>query len=151
MESGAKLGRYEIRKKIGAGGMGEVFLAQDLELDRPAALKVLPAEFCCNLERVQRFKQEARAASALNHPNIITIYEIAAVEERLRRRNAQAKNREKRFDGFRCRDDCRAGRVGAGGRARSAHQASRHQAGKYNDSPRRLRQDSGFRAGEIVG
>ncbi|HEX8249906.1 MAG TPA: protein kinase [Pyrinomonadaceae bacterium] len=83
MESGAKLGRYEIRKKIGAGGMGEVFLAQDLELDRPAALKVLPAEFCCNLERVQRFKQEARAASALNHPNIITIYEIAAVEERL--------------------------------------------------------------------
>jgi serine/threonine protein kinase len=83
MESGAKLGRYEIRKKIGAGGMGEVFLAHDLELDRPAALKVLPAEFCCNLERVQRFKQEARAASALNHPNIITIYEIAEVEERL--------------------------------------------------------------------
>src|SRR5215213_63174 len=83
MESGAKLGRYEIRKKIGAGGMGEVFLAHDLELDRPAALKVLPAEFCCNLERVQRFKQEARAASALNHPNIITIYEIAEDDELL--------------------------------------------------------------------
>ncbi|MDQ3801283.1 MAG: serine/threonine-protein kinase [Acidobacteriota bacterium] len=83
MESGAKLGRYEIRRKIGAGGMGEVFLAQDLELDRPVALKVLPAEFCCNLERVQRFKLEARAASALNHPNIITIYEIAEADERL--------------------------------------------------------------------
>jgi serine/threonine protein kinase len=83
MESGAKLGRYEIRKLIGAGGMGEVFLAHDLELDRPIALKVLPAEFCCNLERVQRFKQEARAASALNHPNIITIYEIGEADERM--------------------------------------------------------------------
>ena len=83
MESGAKLGRYEIRKLIGAGGMGEVFLAHDLELDRPVALKVLPAEFCSNLERVQRFKQEARAASALNHPNIITIYEIAEDDELL--------------------------------------------------------------------
>ena len=83
MESGAKLGRYEIRKQIGAGGMGEVFLAHDLELDRPVALKVLPAEFCRNQERVQRFKQEARAASALNHPNIITIYEIGESDDRM--------------------------------------------------------------------
>jgi eukaryotic-like serine/threonine-protein kinase len=83
MESNAKLGRYEIRKLLGAGGMGEVFLAHDLELDRPVALKVLPAEFCSNQERVQRFKQEARAASALNHPNIITIYEIGEADERM--------------------------------------------------------------------
>jgi serine/threonine protein kinase len=83
MESGAKLGRYEIRALIGTGGMGEVYLAQDLELDRPVALKVLPAEFCSNVERVARFKQEARAASALNHPNIITIYEIGEADDRL--------------------------------------------------------------------
>jgi eukaryotic-like serine/threonine-protein kinase len=76
MEVGAKLGRYEIRKKIGAGGMGEVFLAHDAELDRAVALKVLPTEFCSDAERMSRFKQEARAASALNHPHIITIYEI---------------------------------------------------------------------------
>ncbi len=74
MISGTKLGRYEIRKKIGAGGMGEVFLAQDAQLDRNVALKVLLPEFCCNDERVHRFKLEAKAASALNHPNIITIY-----------------------------------------------------------------------------
>lgn len=80
---GAKLSRYEIRRKIGAGGMGEVYLAHDEQLDRLVALKVLLPEFCCNQERVQRFKLEAKAASALNHPNIITIHEIGEEEERL--------------------------------------------------------------------
>ncbi|MGI8837780.1 MAG: protein kinase domain-containing protein [Pyrinomonadaceae bacterium] len=82
-QENTKLGRYEIRKKIGAGGMGEVYLATDNQLERNIALKVLPAEFCCDAERVRRFKQEARAASALNHPNIITIHEIGEVEDRL--------------------------------------------------------------------
>ncbi len=81
--SGTQFGRYEIRSLIGAGGMGEVYLAHDTELDRFVALKVLPAEFCCDAEKVSRFKQEARAASALNHPNIITIYEIGEVEDRI--------------------------------------------------------------------
>jgi eukaryotic-like serine/threonine-protein kinase len=76
MLSGTKLGRYEVRQKIGAGGMGEVYLAHDEALDREIAVKVLLPEFCCNLERVNRFKLEARAVSALNHPNIITIHEI---------------------------------------------------------------------------
>lgn len=83
MISGTKLGRFEIREKIGAGGMGEVFLAHDAQLDRNVALKVLLPEFCCNDERVHRFKLEAKAASALNHPNIITIYEINELDERL--------------------------------------------------------------------
>ena len=83
MLSGTKLGRYEIRQKIGAGGMGEVFLAHDAQLDRHVALKVLLPEFCCDLERVQRFKLEARAASALNHPNIITIHEIDELGDKL--------------------------------------------------------------------
>ncbi|MCD9189393.1 MAG: serine/threonine-protein kinase [Pyrinomonadaceae bacterium] len=83
MLSGKKIGRYEIRQKIGAGGMGEVYLAHDESLDRNVAVKVLLPEFCCNLERVNRFKLEARAASALNHPNIITIYEIGTCDEEL--------------------------------------------------------------------
>jgi eukaryotic-like serine/threonine-protein kinase len=83
MEIGAKLTRYEIREKIGAGGMGEVYLAHDEQLDRMVALKVLLPEFCCHLDRVQRFKLEARAASALNHPNIITIYEIGETDHRV--------------------------------------------------------------------
>src|SRR5437879_13250173 len=74
--AGTKLGRYEIRSKIGEGGMGEVYLALDTKLDRKVALKILPAEVAAHHDRMRRFVQEAKAASALNHPNIITIYEI---------------------------------------------------------------------------
>ncbi|PYS28659.1 MAG: hypothetical protein DMF75_18505, partial [Acidobacteria bacterium] len=74
--AGAKLGRYEIRSKIGAGGMGEVYLALDARLDRKVALKILPAELASNQDRMRRFTQEAKAAAALNHPNIAHIYEI---------------------------------------------------------------------------
>src|SRR5438270_13887299 len=74
--SGTKLGRYEIRLKIGAGGMGEVYLAQDTKLDRKVALKILPAEVAAHPDRMKRFVQEAKSVSALNHPNIITIHEI---------------------------------------------------------------------------
>ncbi|HMS41194.1 MAG TPA: protein kinase [Pyrinomonadaceae bacterium] len=76
MEEGTKLGKYEIKRMLGKGGMGEVYLAHDEGLDREVAIKVLLPEFCCNLERVNRFKLEARTVSALNHPNIITIHEI---------------------------------------------------------------------------
>src|ERR1700738_763878 len=73
---GTNLGRYEIKSQLGAGGMGEVYLAFDSELRRTIAIKILPEEFASDEHRLRRFVQEARAASALNHPHILTIYEI---------------------------------------------------------------------------
>ena len=63
---GTKFGRYEIRAKIGAGGMGEVYLVEDTKLDRKVALKILPADVAADVNRINRFVQEAKAASALN-------------------------------------------------------------------------------------
>jgi len=74
--SGTRLGRYAVRAKIGEGGMGEVYLAEDTQLHRKVALKVLPADVAANQDRMRRFKQEATAAAALNHANIAHIYEI---------------------------------------------------------------------------
>lgn len=76
MLAGEQFGRYEISGKIGEGGMGEVYSARDLELDRTVAIKLLPNEFTADEERRLRFRQEAKVVSALNHPNVITIYEI---------------------------------------------------------------------------
>jgi serine/threonine protein kinase/TolB-like protein/tetratricopeptide (TPR) repeat protein len=76
LSAGTQLNAYEIMSPLGAGGMGQVYLAKDHRLDRQVALKLLPAEFTQDEDRVRRFIQEAKAASALNHPNIITIHEI---------------------------------------------------------------------------
>ena len=76
LTSGTKLGPYEILGPLGAGGMGEVYQARDARLDRSVAIKILPAAFSADSDRLHRFEQEARSASALNHPNIITIYEL---------------------------------------------------------------------------
>jgi eukaryotic-like serine/threonine-protein kinase len=73
---GTKLGPYEILALLGAGGMGEVYRARDPRLGRDVALKVLPADRLADQRLRQRFVQEARSASALNHPNIVTIHEI---------------------------------------------------------------------------
>ena len=78
--TGTSLGRYEIRSPLGAGGMGEVYLAWDTTLDREVALKILPPEIASDQQRMQRFVQEAKTASALNHPNILTIFEIGQMD-----------------------------------------------------------------------
>jgi eukaryotic-like serine/threonine-protein kinase len=80
VKAGMKLGRYEIRSQLGVGGMGEVYLAFDSRLNRTVAIKILPSDIAAVRDRMNRFIQEAQAASALNHPNIITIYEIDQID-----------------------------------------------------------------------
>ena len=74
------ISHYRIVSKLGAGGMGEVYLAQDTRLDRKVALKILPGDVAANQDRMRRFVQEAKAAAALNHPNIAHVYEIGESE-----------------------------------------------------------------------
>jgi serine/threonine protein kinase len=80
LANGDRIDRYEVVSLLGSGGMGEVYLAHDEKLARTIALKLLPAHFTQNQERLRRFQQEARAASALNHPNILTIHELGEAD-----------------------------------------------------------------------
>jgi serine/threonine protein kinase len=76
LATGTRLGPYEIVAPIGAGGMGEVYKARDTRLEREVALKVLPAAVAIDPERLRRFEQEARATAALNHPNLLAVFDI---------------------------------------------------------------------------
>jgi len=78
LASGTKLGRYEIRSQLGAGGMGEVYQGRDTHLGRDVAVKVLPTNLSTDTDRLRRFEQEACAASALNHPNILVVHDIGS-------------------------------------------------------------------------
>src|SRR3979490_1211063 len=76
LQMGSRLGPYEILSVLGTGGMGEVYRARDTRLNREVAIKVLPAAFSRDTERLRRFGQEAQPAGALNHPNILAVYDV---------------------------------------------------------------------------
>src|SRR5438552_6321496 len=80
LAAGTRLGPYEVLGPLGAGGMGEVYRARDPRIGRDVAIKVLPASFAKDADRLQRFEREARAIGALNHPNLVTIHELGTHE-----------------------------------------------------------------------
>ena len=127
---GDHIDRYEVISLLGSGGMGEVYLAHDEKLDRKIALKLLPSHFTTNEERLRRFQQEARAASALNHPNIITIHELVEID-------GQQFIATEFVDGETLRQRMRHGPL--------RNRPSRHQAGKHYVAPRRLRESARLR------
>jgi serine/threonine protein kinase len=86
LAAGARLGLYEVVAPLGAGGMGEVYRARDTRLGRDVAIKVLPAEFAAEPDRLRRFEQEARAVVAPDHPNILALYDVGT-HEGIRRPN----------------------------------------------------------------
>jgi serine/threonine protein kinase len=79
LSPGTRFGPYEVVELVGAGGMGEVYRARDTRLKRDLAVKILPELFCADQSRLARFELEAQSASALNHPNILTVYDIGAL------------------------------------------------------------------------
>ena len=155
LTSGSKLGPYEILAPLGAGGMGEVYRARDTRLGREVALKILPESFAREPDRLHRFEQEARAVAALNHPNILAIFDTGQesgspflVSELLEGETlrevldggAFAATQGHRLWGTDC--------AGAGGGAREGDRASRPEAGEYFRQQRWASQNSGFRAGQ---
>src|SRR6266581_3691940 len=78
LTAGTRLGPYEVLESVGAGGMGEVYRAHDSRLDRIVAIKVLPDAFAADSTRLKRFEQEARSVAALNHPNIMSVYDVGS-------------------------------------------------------------------------
>ena len=137
LSEGEQVGHYKVLGLLGSGGMGEVYLAEDNRLGRKIALKVLPAGFSSSESRLQRFQQEARTASALSHPNIITIHEISQFDGR----HVIA---TEFVEGETLRQRIRRGRVGvpetleigvqvasALEAAQSRHHTPRHQARKH--------------------
>ena len=154
LSAGDKLGPYEILAPLGAGGMGEVYRAQDTRLKREVALKILPQALAHDPVRRQRFEQEARAVAALNHPNIVAIYDIGSENGVLyivtelvdgETLNATKLNLRRTLD---CAVQIA---TGSSGRARRSDHASRLETRQHSVHPRRPHQDSGFRSCQDFG
>jgi serine/threonine protein kinase len=132
LKAGSRVAHYTILSLLGEGGMGRVYLAEDTKLHRKVSLKFLAADITKDHERLRRFEQEARAASALNHPNIITIHEIG--EE-----DGHQFIATEFIDGQTLRERLRdrdSGRVGSGSSTPRKHRAPRHQTGEHHDPER---------------
>ena len=152
---GRRLLHFEILEKLGEGGMGVVYKARDTHLDRFVAIKVLPAEKVADPERQRRFVQEARAASALNHPNIITVHDITQAEglDFIVMEHVDGKSLDALIPrpGMRLSEVLRigvAGRGRAGGRSCEGHHSSRSQAGQRDGGGRRRGEGARLRARE---
>ena len=152
---GRMISRYRIERQIGEGGMGVVYLARDLELGRPAAVKLLSKRMTQARDRVRRFRQEARAASALNHPNILTIYEVGRIDgeyfiaaEFVAGQTLRAvinKGPARLADAL----DMTIQVAGALAAAHHAgHHSPRHQTGQFDGPTGRYRQGVGLRPGQ---
>ena len=155
LPAGRRLGPYEVRQPLGAGGMGEVYLAHDTRLHRDVAVKVLPAAFAESAERLQRFEQEARATATLNHPNVMAVFDVGVddgvpyvVLELLEGGTLAAALRAGRAAAARGDRPGRPDRAGPGGRAREGHRPPRPEARQHLRDRRRPRQDPRLRAGE---
>ena len=129
ISAGSRLGPYEVIAPLGAGGMGEVWRARDPRLGREVAIKVLPEEVSSDRERVGRFEREARAASALNHPNIVTIHEVGEAEGRAYSSWSGSKGR--RFARFSRKDRCRCAGCFLSPRRRPTAWRERTKAGSF--------------------
>ncbi len=146
---------YKIIEKLGEGGMGEVFKAQDTKLDRFVALKFLPAELTSSEDDKARFIQEAKAASAMNHPNVCTIHSIEEYNKQLFIVMEYIEGttlRDNKQVSFR-KEDSRNSSTGCGrfrSSARKRDCTPRYKARKHNDPKGRNCADNGFRAGKII-
>ena len=155
---GTRLGPYEVLAPLGAGGMGEVYRARDTKLDRDVALKMLPASFASDPERLARFEREAKTLASLNHPHIAQIYgfeqsgeRAALVMELVEGEDLCAADRPRAAAARRGAADRAADRRGARGRARAGDHPPRSEARQHQGARRRRREGAGFRAGQVAG
>ena len=154
---GARVGPYRVLSLLGKGGMGEVYRAQDDRLGREVAIKVLLPGYALDVDRLRRFDQEARAAAALNHPNILAVYDIGTydgapyiVSELLQGRTLRAALDHGALVTRKAVDHAIAIANGLAAAHEKRHRPSRHQARERLRHRRRPRQDSRFRPGEAA-
>ena len=154
---GTRIGPYQVIGSLGQGGMGEVYRARDTRLNRDAAIKVLPAAFAQDADRVARFRREAQVLAALNHPNIAAIHgledandTVALALEYVEGEDLAERLTTRRHPARRSAGHRPPGRGGAGSRARQGHRPSRPEAGQHQGPDRWHRQDSRLRARQGV-
>src|SRR5436309_9022940 len=152
---GTRLGPYEVIAPLGAGGMGEVWRARDPRLGREVAVKVLPEELSADRERLKRFEREARAASALSHPNIVTIHEIGEADgraflvmERIEGQTLRELDPGRAVAAPAPAADRLPDRRWSRARPRGGNRSPGLEARERHGDERRLRQDPGFRPGK---